>query len=54
MTQFLQSLADRCEKRARYNRIVSEIESMPLDVALDLDIYRGDAHRIARATVYGG
>jgi hypothetical protein len=27
---------------------------MPLDVALDLDIFRGDARKIAREAVYGG
>jgi hypothetical protein len=26
---------------------------MPLDVALDLDIYRGDARKIAHRAVYG-
>lgn len=41
-------------KRAAYLRTVHELETMPLDVALDLDIYRGDARRIARAAVYGG
>lgn len=38
---------------AKYRRTVAEIEAMPLDVALDLDIYREDATRIARHAVYG-
>ncbi len=42
------------EKRAAYHRTVAEIEAMPLDVALDLDIYRPDARRIAHEAVYGG
>jgi uncharacterized protein YjiS (DUF1127 family) len=29
------------------------LENLPLDVALDLDIYRGDARRIATQAVYG-
>ncbi|WP_373356550.1 hypothetical protein [Pseudoroseicyclus sp. CXY001] len=40
-------------KRAAYNRTVSEIRSLPLDIALDLDLYPGDAKRIAREAVYG-
>lgn len=38
---------------ARYIRTRDEIANMPLDVALDLGIYRGDADRIARDAVYG-
>lgn len=49
MTQIQTAL----RKRATYLRTKSELESMPLDVALDLDIYRGDAAKIARAAVYG-
>ena len=41
------------ERRRRYNETVREIERMPLDVALDLNIHRGDAHHIARRAVYG-
>ena len=41
------------ERRRRYNQTVREIERMPLDVALDLDIHRGDARRIAERAVYG-
>ena len=40
-------------KRAAYYRTVAEIESMSIDTALDLGIYRGDAHRLARQAVYG-
>ncbi len=40
-------------KRRAYLRTKSEIERMPLDVALDLDINRADAARIAAQAVYG-
>ena len=38
---------------ARYIETRDEIAKMPLDVALDLGIYRGDANRIAYQAVYG-
>lgn len=41
------------QKRADYNRTVSEIRSMPLNVAIDLGIFREDAERIAHKAVYG-
>lgn len=37
----------------RYRETRDAIANMPLDVALDLDIYRGDADRIAREAVFG-
>lgn len=40
-------------KRAAYNETRNAIRSMTLEVALDLDIYRPDANKIARAAVYG-
>ncbi len=52
MTIF-ENIADRARKRALYNRTVSELKSLPTDVALDLDIYKGDAEKIARRAVYG-
>ena len=53
MAHLMSSLRDRLEKRAAYNRTVREIRRMPLDVALDLDIYPGDAEIIAERAVYG-
>ncbi len=47
--RFQQSLA----RRRAYARTVAEIERMPLDVALDLNIDRADAHRIAARAIYG-
>ena len=40
-------------KRIAYERTVAEIEAMSHDVALDLDIFREDARKIARQAVYG-
>ncbi|MEM6610251.1 MAG: hypothetical protein AAF689_16940 [Pseudomonadota bacterium] len=39
--------------RAAYNRTVAEIEAMSLGTALDLGLFREDAHLIARRAVYG-
>jgi hypothetical protein len=44
---------DAAEKRARYRRTRDEIAQMPLEIALDLDIFPGDAEKIAHAAVYG-
>lgn len=52
MTLF-ETIADRARKRARYNRTVAELKALPTDVALDLDIYKGDAEKIAYRAVYG-
>ena len=35
------------------NRTRDEIAKLPADIALDLGIYKGDAHRIAHEAVYG-
>ncbi len=44
---------DDLKKRRAYNRTLNELRRLPLDVALDLDIYPGDAEKIARRAVYG-
>lgn len=49
----LSTLKTAIAKRAAYNRTRREIASMPLDVALDLNIYPGDASKIAYKAVYG-
>ena len=46
-------IIDTLKKRAMYRRTVNEIRNMPLDVALDLGIYRDDAEKIAHQAVYG-
>lgn len=38
--------------RARYIATRNEIARLPLDVALDLGMFRGDADRIARKVVW--
>jgi uncharacterized protein YjiS (DUF1127 family) len=53
MTSMIARLRTAAAKRAAYNRTVAEISRMPLDVALDLNIYRGDAEKIAYRAVYG-
>ena len=50
---FLQSLRRAAANRAAYRRTVDELSHLPLDVALDLGIYRGDAEKIAYRAVYG-
>ena len=50
---FFENIADRARKRALYNRTVAELRALPTDTALDLDIYQGDAEKIARRAVYG-
>ena len=44
---------DDLKKRRAYNRTLNELRRLPLDVALDLDIYHGDAEKIAHRAVYG-
>lgn len=41
------------EKRALYVKTRDEIARLPLEVALDLDIFPGDAEKIAYDAVYG-
>ncbi len=49
----LKSVQTAVQKRVAYLRTKTEIENLPLDVALDLDLYRGDAAKIASKAVYG-
>jgi uncharacterized protein YjiS (DUF1127 family) len=53
MTTIMTRMRTAAEKRAAYNRTVDEISRLPLDVALDLGIFREDAHKIAYSAVYG-
>jgi uncharacterized protein YjiS (DUF1127 family) len=53
MIGIISTLKTAARKRAAYNRTVAELEALPLDVALDLDIHRGDARAIARRAIYG-
>ena len=53
MISVYEMLRDAAKTYARYRTTRDEIANMPLDVALDLDIDRADAERIARTAVYG-
>jgi hypothetical protein len=53
MTALLDTLQTRLKQYAAYTQTKAEIENMPLDVAIDLDIYKPDAAKIAAQAVYG-
>ena len=53
MSSIMTRIRTAAERRRRYSRTVREIQTMPIDVALDLDLHRGDARRIARRAIYG-
>lgn len=53
MTKFIKHLRANAARRTEYRRIRDEIRFMPRAMALDLDIYPGDADRIAWRAVYG-
>lgn len=53
MLTMIEGLKEAARKRAAYIRTRDEIARMPLDVALDLDIYPGDAAKIAHQAIYG-
>jgi hypothetical protein len=53
MMTVIDMLKEAAVNYARYRQTRDEIANLPLDVALDLDIYPGDAERIAYEAVYG-
>lgn len=53
MTAVFDMFKSAATNYARYRQTRDEIANLPLDVALDLGIYPGDAERIAREAVYG-
>ncbi len=53
MTKLIERLKRRAHEVALYRRTRNEIARMPLDLALDLDIFPGDAAQIARKAVWG-
>jgi hypothetical protein len=53
MASFITRLRAAAAKRAAYHQTAREIANMPLDVALDLGIFREDAEKIAWKHVYG-
>jgi len=40
-------------KRVAYSRIKHELETMPLETAIDLGMFREDAAKVASKAVYG-
>lgn len=53
MDLIIARIREAARKRAEYRETVAALENMPLDVALDLEIFPRDAERIARQAVYG-
>lgn len=53
MFSVIDMIRDAAVTYARYRKTRAEIANLPLDVALDLDIFPGDADSIARRAVYG-
>jgi uncharacterized protein YjiS (DUF1127 family) len=53
MTSYMTKLMSAARKRAAYRRTIAELSTLPIDTALDLDIYQGDIPAIARRAVYG-
>lgn len=53
MFSVFELLQDAARTYARYRQTRDQIANLPLDVALDLDLYPGDAARIAKDAVYG-
>ena len=53
MKTLMTTMKTAARNRLAYHRTVTELQHLPLDVALDLDINPGDARRIAHKAVYG-
>ncbi len=41
------------QKRVAYSRLKHELETMPLETAIDLGMFREDAGKIASKAIYG-
>lgn len=52
MTNLIKTVKMAVSNYARYVATRNEIARLPLDVALDLGIFRGDADKIARKAVW--
>lgn len=52
MKTLIERMTTALNNRKRYIATRNEIARMPLDAALDLGIYRGDAEKIARDAVW--
>ena len=52
MKKLISNLKTALHNHARYISTRNEIARLPLDVALDLGLFRGDADKIARKAVW--
>jgi uncharacterized protein YjiS (DUF1127 family) len=52
MTNLIAKVKTALNNYARYVATRNEIARMPLDVSLDLGLFRGDAEKIARKAVW--
>jgi uncharacterized protein YjiS (DUF1127 family) len=53
MTTLFKTLTTTARNWVRYQTTRAEIARLPLDIALDLGIFPGDADKIARKAVWG-
>ena len=53
MMNIIKQIRQAIAKRSEYNRTVFEISHLSREMALDLGIFREDAHKIAHSHVYG-
>jgi uncharacterized protein YjiS (DUF1127 family) len=53
MTKLYDALTTAARNWVRYQTTRAEIARLPLDIALDLGIFPGDADKIARKSVWG-
>jgi len=53
MIGIITELRSAAKKRAAYLRTKAELKNMPLEVAIDLDLYPPHAGKIAHQAVYG-
>lgn len=51
-TSLFGEMKNRVRKYKAYRRTYSELNALPLDSLLDLDLYRGDLKDVARRAVY--
>ena len=49
----LNTVRTAIEKRVAYSRLKHELESMSIETAIDLGMFREDASKIAAKAVYG-
>ncbi len=49
----LNTVRTAVQKRVAYSRLKHELESMPVETAIDLGMFREDAGKIAAKAIYG-